>query len=101
MPTCIPDAHGHGPGTHAHAAHGPEGELSVHEAPTNEKDGNVEDLELQADLLDTAAAQIIGVGILEFGVLLHRWVINDRTICPSVANLGPQHSHRTYPRSQS
>ncbi|KAG9312726.1 ZIP-like iron-zinc transporter [Chiua virens] len=61
------DAHGHGVGSHA--AHGPEGAFeeqksmaTLETSPTNHFD-------------DSAAAQIIGVFILEFGVLLHSLLI--------------------------
>jgi zinc transporter 1/2/3 len=77
----FPDAHGHGHGSHA--AHGPEGfhpgpeqqepkpEASELEPSASQED--MEDLEKQKALLDNNAAQIIGVAILEFGVLLHRY----------------------------
>jgi zinc transporter 1/2/3 len=58
------DAHGHHGGSHA--AHGPEGSL-VESAGEREK-GNVPG---QTDS-DSAMARIVGVAILEFGVMLHR-----------------------------
>ena len=64
----FPDAHGHSHGSHA--AHGPEGMFSAPEAGNH---AHVEDPEKQAAHLDSAAAQIIGVAILEFGVILHRY----------------------------
>ncbi|KAJ7110597.1 ZIP-like iron-zinc transporter [Mycena epipterygia] len=67
------DAHGHDVGSHA--AHGPEN-LSGHSSPVKSTD----DAEQQSThhlshLDDSAAAQIIGVAILEFGVLLHSVLI--------------------------
>jgi zinc transporter 1/2/3 len=67
-PLPFPDAHGHSHGSHA--AHGPEGMFTAPESGNHE---HVEDPEKQAAHLDSAAAQIIGVAILEFGVLLHRY----------------------------
>lgn len=66
----VHDAHGHGVGSHA--AHGPEAYLDKN----SQADGS--DLEtgnggLATD--DSALAQIIGVFILEFGVLLHSLLI--------------------------
>ncbi|KAJ7107718.1 ZIP-like iron-zinc transporter [Mycena epipterygia] len=69
------DPHGHHVG--AHAAHGPES------TPANvQKEKYVDDAEAQkatftsfSNIDDSAAAQIIGVGILEFGVLLHSVLI--------------------------
>ena len=55
------DAHGHHTGSHS--AHGPEGDLA--------KSADL-DLELAGNPSYTPSAQIIGVAILEFGVLLHR-----------------------------
>lgn len=75
------DPHGHGLGSHA--AHGPEGDTQ--ERPAQWTDGEtsyekqkVEDVESgghhphHLGMDDSAAAQIIGVLILEFGVVLHR-----------------------------
>ena len=64
----FPDAHGHSHGSHA--AHGPEGMFSSPESGNHE---HADDPEKQAAHLDNAAAQIIGVAILEFGVILHRY----------------------------
>lgn len=60
----LTDAHGHGIGSHA--AHGPEG--------ASEDEKSMSDLEASqpGHFDDSAMAQIIGVFILEFGVLLHR-----------------------------
>jgi zinc transporter 1/2/3 len=90
--TPFADAHGHGLG--AHAAHGPEAdsldppdaeqgavkkELDVHEPHVHEHEHkHRHEHDESADehehaLSDQeAAAQIIGVAILEFGVMLHR-----------------------------
>lgn len=78
------DAHGHGMGG-GHAAHGPEG-AQDREVLTNKTDVDVDseksarrDAEMAvldntpSSVVDSVATQIIGVGILEFGVLLHRW----------------------------
>ncbi|KAJ7599376.1 ZIP-like iron-zinc transporter [Mycena floridula] len=60
------DVHGHVTGSHA--AHGPEGTL-----PAKNSSSDIESM-YQAPL-DSAAAQIIGVAILEFGVALHSVLI--------------------------
>jgi solute carrier family 39 (zinc transporter), member 1/2/3 len=64
------DAHGHRGGSHA--AHGPEGILT--KIGDEEVNFDVENLR-QHDhdsISDSASGKIIGVAILEFGVLLHR-----------------------------
>ncbi|EMD38804.1 hypothetical protein CERSUDRAFT_47146 [Gelatoporia subvermispora B] len=72
------DAHGHGVG--GHAAHGPEGAKSEETSAVQEK----YDIDLEAEAIAAAkngavvenpTAQIIGVAILEFGVLLHSVLI--------------------------
>lgn len=74
------DPHGHDTGSHA--AHGPEGndqrgaqitdgEISFEK----QKMDDVESLHQHRGMEDSAAAQIIGVFILEFGVILHRYVV--------------------------
>jgi zinc transporter 1/2/3 len=69
------DVHGHGVGSHA--AHGPEN-VSSHPTPSDdnsayEKHGSdIEASHQHADSDGSGMAQIIGVFILEFGVLLHR-----------------------------
>jgi solute carrier family 39 (zinc transporter), member 1/2/3 len=72
------DAHGHGVGSVA--AHGPEGDDQRGLEQTNgnrsyEKKNidDVESLQVARNMDDNAAAQIIGVMILEFGVVLHRY----------------------------
>jgi len=75
------DAHGHAVGSHS--AHGPEGEGKPRSPEwsgadvTYAKQGveDVEALQKQRDIDDSAAAQIIGVFILEFGVILHSILI--------------------------
>jgi zinc transporter 1/2/3 len=65
--THIPsDAHGHA--VDSYAAHGPE----TNNASDSEK-GHLEKTE-DHTIADSALAQIIGVAILEFGVLLHRYL---------------------------
>ncbi|KIJ14870.1 hypothetical protein PAXINDRAFT_169551 [Paxillus involutus ATCC 200175] len=72
------DAHGHGVGSHA--AHGPE-IVSSHPTPSDdnsayEKHGSdIEASHQHADSDGSGMAQIIGVFILEFGVLLHSLLI--------------------------
>ncbi|KAF9218627.1 ZIP-like iron-zinc transporter [Gyrodon lividus] len=72
------DAHGHGIG--AHAAHGPEG-ISTQSTPLEgnsayEKDvSDIEASHTHANYDSSALAQIVGVFILEFGVLLHSLLI--------------------------
>ena len=68
--TEIPDAHGHDVGGSV-AAHGPEGANT--EMGSLEKQP-LDEVEKDELITDTVAAQIIGVGILEFGVVLHRYV---------------------------
>ena len=78
------DPHGHGIGSHA--AHGPEGEdqrgaeLGDEEKSYDkQKADDIESLRLSSNMDETAAAQILGVFILEFGVVLHRY---DTTVEP-------------------
>ena len=68
------DAHGHNIG--GHAAHDPEGDFEQLPAAKLEQDGS-SDVEGQPKFTidDSAMAQVIGVAILEFGVVLHRQVI--------------------------
>ena len=70
------DAHGHSVGTHS--SHGPETHQTELQA-TADKEPNSSDIESHASGNDEAftfdesiLAQMVGVGILEFGVLLHR-----------------------------
>lgn len=73
------DAHGHAVGSHS--AHGPEGESQPRGPEWTSGDlayeknniNDVEALQMQKDINDSAAAQVIGVFILEFGVILHRY----------------------------
>ncbi|KAJ6546052.1 ZIP-like iron-zinc transporter [Mycena vulgaris] len=66
------DAHGHRAG--AHAAHGPEGAPT--ESPPAKYLEDAEEQEMDLSIMDdSAAAQIIGVAILEFGVILHSILI--------------------------
>jgi hypothetical protein len=76
-PPCIffrrihPDPHAH---IGSRAIHGPEGGVTDEKSESSKQAG-IEDLEAlrnQKDLDDSAIAQIIGVAVLEFGVLLHR-----------------------------
>ncbi|KAH7922321.1 ZIP zinc/iron transport family [Leucogyrophana mollusca] len=68
------DAHGHGLG--AHAAHGPEGSNDPGTRDTDsEKTQDIEAAHNHEHHDDSAAAQIIGVFILEFGVILHSVLI--------------------------
>lgn len=75
------DPHGHGLATGSHFAHGPEGRAGEESAKAVDYDSEEgpSDLEKRgvqvhehALMSDSAIAQIIGVAILEFGVLLHR-----------------------------
>lgn len=72
------DAHGHELGSHA--AHGPEGVSGSKEAEAskleNDKSSDVESVpQTHNHIFDhNILTQVIGVGILEFGVVLHRWV---------------------------
>ena len=71
------DAHGHDVGSHA--AHGPEGGY-LKSGQVTDKDQALDDEEAaqapehthRHSFEDSITTQIIGVGILEFGVLLHR-----------------------------
>jgi zinc transporter 1/2/3 len=75
------DPHGHHVGSHA--AHGPEGddqprgnEWTAGNTTYEKKSvDDIEALQIQNDIDDSAAAQIIGVFILEFGVILHSILI--------------------------
>jgi len=65
------DAHGHGIG--GHAAHGPEA-ADAFTSP-EEKKGDVELAVVRTNVFDhNLMTQIIGVAILEFGVVLHRYL---------------------------
>jgi len=75
------DAHGHNLGSHA--AHGPEStfDQSVIQEAKEETSSAASDVEVAKDhhhhthphgIPDSLITQIIGVGILEFGVVLHR-----------------------------
>jgi len=70
------DPHGHVVGSHA--SHGPEGGMSANAAEETEfsksKESESERGSIQStpSTLDSAWAQVIGVGILEHGVVLHR-----------------------------
>ena len=74
------DAHGHGPGDESHgghhAAHGPEPQNKPADKDSDRDSTDAEKgLSRPSNSLDdSASAQIIGVAILEFGVLLHRCV---------------------------
>lgn len=80
----VTDPHGHN-ATGSHAAHGPEvnGERAaerIEEESFSEK-RKVDDLETlhnHGGMDHNAAAQIIGVFILEFGVVLHRYILSCR-----------------------
>ncbi|KAF5316001.1 hypothetical protein D9619_006333 [Psilocybe cf. subviscida] len=73
------DAHGHNLG--AHAAHGPEGTFSAE--PSMKRESSASDIEQPAanhhshdvGLEDNVVTRVIGVGILEFGVVLHSVLI--------------------------
>jgi zinc transporter 1/2/3 len=65
------DAHGHDTGG-SHAAHGPEGDLVTEKQVP--RSGDLEAMNHLKDVADSASAQIIGIAILEFGVVLHRYV---------------------------
>jgi len=75
-----PDPHGHGVGpSGTHAAHGPESgrieEISDdHDKTASSGDNDLEKAEI-VPVLDDPIPQIIGIGILEFGVLLHSVLI--------------------------
>jgi zinc transporter 1/2/3 len=64
------DVHGHGLG--AHAAHGPEGGIPDGDSSSEKMEKDLEFAHDHKHLDLGAAGQIIGVFILEFGVLLHR-----------------------------
>jgi zinc transporter 1/2/3 len=65
------DVHGHGLG--AHAAHGPEGGIPDGDSSSEKMEKDLESAHDHKHLDFSAAGQIIGVFILEFGVLLHRY----------------------------
>ncbi|KAF8159626.1 ZIP-like iron-zinc transporter [Crassisporium funariophilum] len=74
--TLFHDAHGHGLGSHA--AHGPEG-FNDSAASSKKIESSASDIESPVGhkrvFEDTIPTQIIGVGILEFGVVLHSVLI--------------------------
>ncbi|KAG2068736.1 ZIP-like iron-zinc transporter [Suillus decipiens] len=67
------DAHGHGLG--AHAAHGPEGGIRNDDSNSEKTTQDLESAHTHKGPDLGAAGQIIGVFILEFGVLLHSMLI--------------------------
>ncbi|KAJ4469860.1 ZIP-like iron-zinc transporter [Lentinula aciculospora] len=67
------DAHGHDTGSHA--AHGPEGSISNVSKDVEASLSGATNEEYQHRILDSAISQVIGVGILEFGVVLHSLLI--------------------------
>lgn len=76
------DAHGHGIPGGTHAAHGPEIAPSGPHAPAYPDADSLKDIESLSEkhdpsgnFSDSAIAQILGVAILEFGVLLHSILI--------------------------
>ena len=84
----VSDAHGHGHSFPTHATHGPLSDKAVAEEDGSLKEEGREttypnaspDLEARKDgypgaVGDSAAAQILGIAILEFGVLLHSILI--------------------------
>lgn len=64
------DTHGHGLG--AHAAHGPEGVMTGGDSNSEKIKEDLESAHDHEHPDLAATGQIIGVFILEFGVLLHR-----------------------------
>ncbi|KAF8967704.1 ZIP-like iron-zinc transporter [Flammula alnicola] len=75
------DAHGHSLGSHA--AHGPEATFNSTLPPPSKTHSNASDTESAPriehehdhEFEDTISTQIIGIGILEFGVVLHSFLI--------------------------
>ncbi|KAE9392950.1 ZIP-like iron-zinc transporter [Gymnopus androsaceus JB14] len=74
------DAHGHDVGSHA--AHGPEGDMIDSTAARDLEASTADTVNSESEkhshkhqVLDAAASQIIGVAILEFGVVLHSVLI--------------------------
>lgn len=79
------DAHGHQHG--GHAAHGPEGLLVASESQRQKRTSDVESLGTEKTehnphqhgdetFLDAGLAHVLGIAILEFGVVLHRCVLS-------------------------
>ena len=60
--------HGHGIG--AHSSHGPE--ETTHQTESSDVESNGKEAAFTFD--ESVLAQMVGVGILEFGVILHRCV---------------------------
>lgn len=73
------DAHGHDVGGAAHAAHGPEGEAASADSSSTDIEKNSEEGHGHSHgwtvLDDSSIAQITGIFILEFGILLHSVLI--------------------------
>ncbi|KAJ3517734.1 hypothetical protein NLJ89_g291 [Agrocybe chaxingu] len=71
----VHDAHGHNLG--GHAAHGPEGVYESGEAPPVKRETSSSDVESAKshEFEDSLSTHIIGVAILEFGVVLHSILI--------------------------
>ena len=70
------DHHGHGIPGATHAAHGPEHYPDVENKSLQASQKELEKgAEVNANVLDDPIPQIIGVAILEFGVLLHSVLI--------------------------
>lgn len=64
------DAHGHD-AVASHSAHGPESEVPDKQK-SDEHSSLDEEAQLPRHVLDSVLTQCIGIGILEFGVVLHR-----------------------------
>ncbi|KAF5371422.1 hypothetical protein D9757_009999 [Collybiopsis confluens] len=74
------DAHGHDSGSHT--AHGPEGEMMTSNSSSKDVESSGMSQDPQSEThqhsdskLDSAVAQVIGVAVLEFGVVLHSVLI--------------------------
>lgn len=78
MPTYLADPHGHDLGKEgAHGAHGPEIQ-PVDKSYSNGDTGDAENgvaNRTNRGVLDTATAQVLGIVILEFGVVFHSVLI--------------------------
>lgn len=77
---CRLDTHGHQAGGN-HLAHGPEG-VDIERPPLEAKGSHDSDHSHLSPKNDNSGlAQIIGVFILEFGVVLHRFIYTDFLHC--------------------
>jgi hypothetical protein len=81
--SALVDAHGHGVGSHT--AHGPEG----YSPKSDSEKSDLEASQNPEDFDHAALAQVLGIAILEFGVVLHRYILEPITPAMSLMPFRP------------